>query len=175
MSPSYDSILGLGSNLGHGPANIRSALDALARAGADIVRRSPLYLTSPVGPRDQPDFTNAAAHIRTALAPDALLALCKQIEHDLGRAAQPVRWGPRVIDIDILLFDRNSVQTSCLVIPHPEMGNRLFVLLPLLEIAPDFLLPEGKTIKDFSKPRIAALETSGQKIKKIVENRHFPD
>ena len=68
MSPSHDAILGLGSNLGHGPATIRAALDALARAGADMIRVSSMYLTSPVGPRDQPDFTNAAAHIRTALA-----------------------------------------------------------------------------------------------------------
>jgi 2-amino-4-hydroxy-6-hydroxymethyldihydropteridine diphosphokinase len=169
MSPSHDAILGLGSNLGDGPANIRAALDALAQDGVDIVRMSSLYQTSPVGPQDQPDFTNAAAHIRTTRAPEDLLALCKDIEHGLGRTAQTVRWGPRAMDIDILLFDRLALQTPCLVIPHPEMGDRLFVLLPLLEIAPDFLLPEGKTIINFAQPRITALKTSGQKILKIVE------
>ena len=169
MPTPHHIILSLGSNMGHGPDMLRVALDALIAGGVDIARVSSFYATSPVGPQDQPGFTNAAAAARTARDPHALLALCKQIETHLGRDFTAPHWGPRDIDIDILIFDDLQINTPELTIPHPEIKNRLFVLMPLLEIAPESKFPNGETIKDFAPPHIEALKNSGQKILKLSQ------
>jgi 2-amino-4-hydroxy-6-hydroxymethyldihydropteridine diphosphokinase len=170
MDNLHETALGFGSNLGDGRRNIAAALQLLVGGGVEIAMVSSLYATSPVGgPPGQPDFFNAAALARTALSPHDLLVLCKSIERKLGRTDQPVKWGPRTVDIDILIYGSAEVRDDDLVIPHPELGNRLFVLVPLLEVAPDdMVLPDGGLVREFAESRIQVLQSSGQKIEKII-------
>ena len=129
-------FLGLGSNLGDRPANLGKAVERLQTNGIEIVRTSACYETAPVGgPQGQGKYLNAVIEVRSSLGPGALLDLCKQIERQLGR--QPaVRWGPRLIDIDILIWGDRVIDEPDLKVPHPEVANRAFVLVPLDEIAP---------------------------------------
>jgi 2-amino-4-hydroxy-6-hydroxymethyldihydropteridine diphosphokinase len=131
--------LGLGANLGDRIATLRAARDRLASA-VDIVRSSSLYETPPWGVTNQPAFLNAVCLGQTALTPSELLVLLKNLERDLGRTATK-RWGPRVIDLDILFFDDLILKTPTLTIPHPLLHERAFVLVPLSEIAPDLHHP----------------------------------
>lgn len=147
-------FLSLGSNLGDRRAMLRSALLALEREGLRIVRRSSLYETAPVGVTGQPPFLNQAVEVETDLAPEDLLAVCQRIEGALGRVRRE-RWGPRTVDIDILLYDRRVVHTGSLQIPHPRLTTRRFALEPLLEIAPDAALPDGRRLHTFH-PAVAA-------------------
>jgi 2-amino-4-hydroxy-6-hydroxymethyldihydropteridine diphosphokinase len=135
--------LALGSNLGDRRANLRAALAALEEAGVRILLRSFAWETPPV-PADQPPFLNAAALAETALPPPDLLALLKQIEHALGRRPGR-RWGPRPIDIDILFYGDLELETPDLVIPHPRIAERAFVLAPLSEVAEGPLPVLGET------------------------------
>ncbi len=128
------AYIGLGSNIGDREASIRRAVELLAEAGR-VTAVSSLYVTEPVGYREQEDFVNAVAEIETTLSPDALLAVCRSIEARLGRM-RTVRWGPRTVDCDILLYGDAVVNTPSLVVPHPRMAVRRFVLAPLVEIAP---------------------------------------
>jgi len=134
--------LGLGSNLGDKRGNIAKALSALDAGGARILARSADCCTAPWGPVAQDWFVNACAVAETELAPDSLLALCLRVERELGRIRE-VKWGPRVIDIDILTYDDLEVSTPSLNLPHPYLAERAFVLVPLAEIAPDLKL--GRT------------------------------
>ncbi|WP_294541861.1 2-amino-4-hydroxy-6-hydroxymethyldihydropteridine diphosphokinase [uncultured Rhodoblastus sp.] len=128
--------LGLGANLGDPAANLRRAVEALARAGLRFEALSSLYRTRPWGVTDQPDFVNACALARTDLEPLALLDLIQATEQALGR--QPtLRWGPRVIDIDLLFYDDRIWRDARLTLPHPGLMERAFVLLPMAEIAPE--------------------------------------
>jgi 2-amino-4-hydroxy-6-hydroxymethyldihydropteridine diphosphokinase len=131
--------LALGANLGDRAASLRAALERL-RAAVTIERMSAVYETEPAYLLDQPRFLNMAVRGRTALEPAALLALLKQIERELGRVAGP-RYGPRAIDIDILLYDDLALDTASLTIPHPRMAERPFVLAPLAELAPELVSP----------------------------------
>jgi 2-amino-4-hydroxy-6-hydroxymethyldihydropteridine diphosphokinase len=138
-----DVYLGLGSNRGDKVANLREALRLLADARGSRVKLlavSSLYRTKPVGDIDQDWFLNAAAHVTTQLTPRELLKRLLAIERKLGRV-RTVRNGPRIIDLDILLWDNLIVNEDGLVIPHPRMHERLFVLDPLAEIAPDVRHP----------------------------------
>ena len=139
--------LGLGSNLGDRVAHLVAALDGLAAAGVAVRRCSPLYETEPVGVRDQPWFLNLVVESETALSPTALLAAAKAVERAVGRAPGR-RWGPRVVDVDILLYDDCQVaeREPWLVIPHPEMWRRRFVLLPLHDLRPDLPAPDGQSL-----------------------------
>jgi 2-amino-4-hydroxy-6-hydroxymethyldihydropteridine diphosphokinase len=142
------AFIGLGSNLGNRQENIRSALRKLEESGAGrVVAQSSLAETAPVGYQDQPDFVNAVAQMETTLTPEQLLAAALGVEQEMGRV-RTIRWGPRVIDIDILLYDDVSVDLPGLTIPHPEMTRRRFVLEPLAEIAPDLTLPGGMTVRE---------------------------
>jgi 2-amino-4-hydroxy-6-hydroxymethyldihydropteridine diphosphokinase len=134
--------VGLGSNLDDPCRQIERACAKLeALAESRFVVRSSLYRTPPFGPVAQPDFVNAAAGMLTRrTAPDFLVAL-KQIEGELGRAAPRVRWGPRRIDLDLLVFGRAQLDEPALRVPHPGIAERAFVLVPLAEIAPDLLVP----------------------------------
>ena len=132
--------LALGTNLGDRSASLRNAVERLREAVA-VERLSSVYETKPAYLLDQPRFLNMALRGHTTLDPYALLALLKRIEHDMGRAAGP-RYGPRVIDLDILLYDSLALTTADLTIPHPRMAERPFVLVPLAEIAPE-LVPPG--------------------------------
>lgn len=143
------AFLALGSNLGDRRGLLTAALDRLEDGGALRVRaQSSLYETAPVGKTDQPWFYNLVIEVETALSPSALLAHCQVVEDALGRRrGEP--WGPRTVDIDILLYNDMTVDTATLVIPHPELTRRRFVLEPLLEIAPDARLPDGRPVRAF--------------------------
>ena len=131
--------LALGTNLGDRHANLRAAVERLAQAGT-VIAASGIYETAPWGVTDQPYFYNMAVIIQTGLEPQALLAELKQIEKDLGRTAA-IRYGPRVIDIDILLYDTLRLDAPGLTIPHSKLQERAFVLLPLAEIAAEEHVP----------------------------------
>jgi 2-amino-4-hydroxy-6-hydroxymethyldihydropteridine diphosphokinase len=133
--------LALGGNLGDRVGNLRAALDALEAGGVAIEAVSSVYETPPWGIEEQPRFVNIAAAGRSSLSPHELLALAKRIEAQQGRDFGAVRNGPRPIDIDILLIEGETVETSDLVIPHLRMHERGFVLVPLAEIAPDAVHP----------------------------------
>ena len=141
--PAY---VALGSNLDDPPRQIAAAFERLAALqGCRLVARSRLYRSSPLGPQDQPDFINAVAGLLTVLAPRELLRALKHIEADLGRAQPIVRWGPRRIDLDLLLLDDVRMAEPDLAIPHPGLTRRNFVLYPLRDIAPELLVPgEGR-------------------------------
>ncbi len=126
--------LGLGTNLGNKRNNLKEAVRLLRRE-VKIVKVSSLYKTKPVGYLDQPDFLNAVVAAKTSLTPLQLLKQVKAIEKIMGRV-KSVPWGPRLIDIDILLYEGKKVNHSRLIIPHPQINKRGFVLKPLKEIAP---------------------------------------
>jgi 2-amino-4-hydroxy-6-hydroxymethyldihydropteridine diphosphokinase len=142
------AYLSLGSNLGDRAAYIERALELLSGPDLKIVRRSALYETEPRDVKAQPWFLNIAAEVETRLFPRQLLARVEKIEKELGRKRIVVK-GPRTIDIDILLFGRFVVNTPDLVIPHPRMHERRFVLEPLAELAPELRHPvTKKTIRE---------------------------
>ena len=139
--------LGLGSNMGNRQENLNRALDFLAQR-LRVEQVSSVYDTEPVGNIDQPRFLNLACQVYTRLAPAELLTLAKGIESKLGRVSSKSN-APRPIDIDILFYGDRVIETPELVIPHPRLVERAFVLIPLAEIAPDLVHPvTGKTIKE---------------------------
>jgi 2-amino-4-hydroxy-6-hydroxymethyldihydropteridine diphosphokinase len=150
---------GLGSNIGDAPANLREALRLLAaRDVARLTAVSRIYRTAPWGELDQSEFANACAIGETTLGPYELLAAVKTIEADMGR--EPTRrWGPRLIDIDLLFYGTQAIEDPELTIPHKELFGRRFVLAPLAEIAPDLELG-GVTVKE----ALRRLEEGGVKI-----------
>ena len=148
--------LGLGSNLGDRRGNLSAALRGIEPA-VRVNAVSSLYETAPVGPQDQPAYYNAACRGATSMTPRALLDHVKAVERQLGRSEGP-RWGPREIDIDILLFGIEVVEEEGLTVPHLELANRAFVLAPLAEIAAHLLHPLlGKSIEELA----AAVDQAG--------------
>lgn len=154
-SPPYNlqrrarAFLGLGGNIGDVRATIRAALDELTARGARVVARSSDYETPPWGKTDQQAFVNACAVVETSLAPHELLALCLAVEQDLGRI-RIEKWGPRVIDIDVLAYEDRVIATEDLIVPHRYMLERAFVLVPLAEIAGD-LVVGGETVSEHAR------------------------
>ena len=133
-------VLALGGNVGDKVLSLRRALGALAgEPGIELIAVSRFYRTPPWGKTDQDWFVNACALARTSLAPEALLERVKRLEVELGRAPTE-RWGPRIIDIDLIAYDDVALKTERLTLPHPELFNRAFVLVPLAEIAPDLVI-----------------------------------
>ena len=135
------AYIALGANLGDAPATVRAAFAALGEiAGTQLVRCSSLYRTAPVGLAEQPDFINAVAAVETTLPPEALLQALLDIENRFGRVRRD-RNGPRTLDLDVLLYGEALIDTPLLIVPHPRLHLRAFVLQPLAEIAPDLALP----------------------------------
>lgn len=130
------AYVGLGANLGDPRLQLEEALARLAATEEiEVVKVSSFYLNPPLGPPDQPWYVNAVAHIRTRLTPEELLRVLHRIEQEMGRFRQ-ARWGPRLIDLDLLIYDGVILPGPDLKLPHPEMHRRSFVLVPLAEIAP---------------------------------------
>ena len=143
------AFIGLGANIGDPRAQLVAALSALAgQPGVELRAVSSAYESDPVGPvADQPPFLNAVAELSTTLAPGALLAAMHEIEDGLGRT-RTVRFGPRTCDLDLLLYDDVVSDDPALLLPHPRLAERRFVLEPLLEIAPELALPDGRRLRD---------------------------
>jgi 2-amino-4-hydroxy-6-hydroxymethyldihydropteridine diphosphokinase len=144
------AYVGLGSNLGEREATLREALARLAEIdGIAIVAISSFRETDPVGNVDQPRFVNAAAALETSLGPRELLDSLLELERSLGRdRSREERWGPRTIDLDLLLYGDETVDEPGLEIPHPRLAERAFVLEPLLELDPGLRLPDGGALRD---------------------------
>ena len=158
------AYLSLGGNLGQPRATIAEALRRLEAGSARVIARSGDYSTPPWGKLDQPAFVNAAAAIATPLPAHDLLRLCLDVELSLGRR-RVEKWGPRTIDIDLLAYGSETVASPELTLPHPFLLERAFVLVPLIEIAPD-LVVSGIPILD----ALARLDTSGIERLKLNEN-----
>ena len=150
-----EAILALGSNLGDRPANLQAALDLLAERGARAMRVSSVWETPPV-PADQPRYLNAVVAVETALVPEELLGVAKEVEGLLGRRPSG-HWRPRPIDIDVLFCGEAEVASDSLTVPHPRIAERAFVLLPLSEIASGPLPVLGRS----AAALLATLDTSG--------------
>jgi 2-amino-4-hydroxy-6-hydroxymethyldihydropteridine diphosphokinase len=145
------AYLALGSNLGDRLAHLQSAVDGLSRApGTRVVAVSGVYETEPVGGPDQDPYLNAVVAVDTELDPHALLDVAQQCER-AARRVRAERWGPRTLDVDVLLFDDIDLDSDDLVIPHPRMWERAFVLIPLRDIAadrvPDSAIPPGEGVR----------------------------
>lgn len=131
------AYIALGSNIGKKETYLKEAVKKLyEHSDVQVEAISSIYETTPVGYENQDDFLNMAVKISTSLRPEELLALTQKIEQELGRTRE-VRWGPRTADLDILLYNRENIETEQLVIPHPRMYERLFVLVPMSEICPE--------------------------------------
>lgn len=146
MTTLCDVYIGIGSNLDDPVAQVRQALDELS--GLPLTQRiaaSRLYRSRPVGPQDQPDFINAVALLRTRLSPLALLDQLQALEQR-HRRVRHQHWGPRTLDLDLLLYGSEKVQLPRLRVPHPELPSRAFVVLPLAELAPRLTLLDGTEI-----------------------------
>lgn len=158
------AAIGIGSNLGDPPANVRRAFSALARAGT-VVATSRLYASKPWGKTDQPDFCNAVALLETGLSARDLLGELKELERELGRVPGE-RWGPRLIDLDILTYGDQKVDEEDLRIPHPRLYERAFALVPLAEVEPSYeaavaALPPGETVALMSDDQQQGEDSTG--------------
>ena len=142
------AFVGLGANLGDRAATLRRALELLAeRPGIDVVAVSTVRETDPVGYLDQPRFLNAAAAIETSLAPRALLGVLLDVERELGRRRVGPRFGPRPVDLDLLLVDGVTVDEPGLTLPHPRLHERAFALEPLAELDPSLVVPGHGSVR----------------------------
>ena len=143
--------LGLGANLNAPRTQLDNAVAALrALADCEFIGVSHYYASKPMGPQDQPDYVNAVAALKTTLLPEQLLDLTQQIELEHGRVRKAQRWGPRTLDIDILLFGDQVINSERLIVPHYGLTEREFVVYPLLEIAPNITLPNGILLHSIS-------------------------
>ena len=157
----HEAFIGLGSNLADPVAQVSNALEMLnGLPQTRVLRRSSLYRSAPVGYLDQPDFINAVAQLETELAPRALLDALLALEHECGRTRDFVN-APRTLDLDVLLYDDMQHHEHGLTIPHPQMHLRAFVLQPLLEIAPDCVIPGVGAAADVAR------KCEDQKLEKI--------
>jgi 2-amino-4-hydroxy-6-hydroxymethyldihydropteridine diphosphokinase len=156
-------FLGLGSNIGDRRSHLAAAAAALAGHGVEVLGSSSVYETEPVGlVPDQPDLFNACLLVRTRLGPEPLLEVCKEVEHEIGRAADGARHGPREIDVDVLMLGALEYSSKRLTLPHPEVRSRRFVLVPLLELEPELALPSGERLAD-----MLAQLPAGQAVRRV--------
>jgi 2-amino-4-hydroxy-6-hydroxymethyldihydropteridine diphosphokinase len=147
----HAAYVGLGSNLDDPAAHVRTGFAQLADIEATrLVARSRLYRSAPLGPPDQPDYVNAVAGLLTQRPPEALLAALQAIERQHGRDRSGPKWGPRTLDLDLLLYGEREVVSDGLVIPHPHLHERAFVLVPLAEIAPSVRVPRHGRVEQLA-------------------------
>lgn len=159
------AYIGLGSNLNDPKQQILHALSSLRKIpDAEVVRVSSLYRSKPLGPEDQPDYVNAAAMLETSMSAFKLLTQLHQIEQDSGRIRDSQNWGPRIIDLDLLLFGDEKINEENLTVPHPEISNRNFVLYPLIEMTPDLTIPGQGAARDLLE------QVAAEGLNKIVCN-----
>ena len=157
------AYLGLGGNIGNVKENMQEALRLLqANNAVKLIKQSSYYETAPVGFEQQEWFINIVIEIETGLPPYELLELCNKVEHQLKRE-RLIRWGPRTIDIDILLYEGFKSNEPKLIVPHPRMQERAFVMIPLLEIAPDLKI-KGQSLKEIVN------HISNQEIRKLTND-----
>lgn len=157
------AYIGLGSNLGDRASYIQGALEKLdAAPGIQLLRTASLYETAPWGKTDQDWFLNTVAEVASELSPKELLQRLLEIENTLGRTRE-VKWGPRTIDLDLLLYGNEKVDLPHLQVPHPRLAERAFVLIPLGELCPEMILPAGP-VKE-----LAAEVAAGQAIRKVEQ------
>lgn len=150
----YDALIGIGSNVGDKAANIGRAIDLLcADGGVRLVSQSRLFRSAPWGILDQDWFVNGAVAVATDVTPHELLRRCLGVEDELGRV-RTVKWGPRLVDVDVLTFRGEMIDTADLKVPHPLIEHRSFVLVPLLDIAADEMV-RGRTVRELA----AAIDT----------------
>lgn len=144
-----ETFIGIGSNVGDRATFARRAVEELnAAEGVEVTATSSLYETSPIGGPPQRSYVNLVVRLMTSLDHRGLLDTCQRIEQKLGREVSDIRWGPRVVDLDILIFDNTKISEPDLEIPHPRMTQRRFVLVPLLEIDPEVADPWGSPYGD---------------------------
>lgn len=142
------AYIAIGSNLASPLEQVNAAVQALGEIPqSKIVAVSSFYRTPPLGPQDQPDYLNAAVVLETALNAETLLDNTQRIELQQGRVRKAERWGPRTLDLDIMLFGHETISTERLTVPHYDMKNRGFMLWPLFEVAPDLIFPDGISLK----------------------------
>lgn len=147
-------FVGIGSNLNNPVDQVKTAIAELHFISqTQFLCASNLYLTKPVGPKNQPDFINAVVNLATDLTALELLKALQQIENSHGRE-RSILWGPRTLDLDLLLYDNETMNTAELILPHPELKKRQFVLQPLAEIAPELNFPCGENIKNLLSTEI---------------------
>lgn len=143
------AYIAIGSNLASPLEQVNAAVQALGDIPQTrVVALSSFYRTPPLGPQDQPDYLNAAIALETVLSAEALLDNTQRIELQQGRVRKEERWGPRTLDLDIMLFGDAVINTERLTVPHYDMKRRGFMLWPLFEIAPDLIFPDGETLSD---------------------------
>ena len=155
------AYVGLGSNLSAPEKQIKHAVALLSHIkNTKLSDLSSLYFSRPMGPQDQPDYMNAVAALQTELSPLELLDKLQAVENKAGRVRKDNRWGARILDLDILLFDNDIINHQRLTVPHYGLELREFVLLPLAEISPELMLPNGKSILALSQD----IDTNGLKV-----------
>lgn len=160
------AYISLGSNIGNKEENVSDAILLIARTeGIRVCRKSSLYITAPWGKTDQEDFINQVIEIETTLSPLDLLHVLQGIEIKLGRLRNE-KWGPRKIDLDILLYGQENIHLQELVVPHPYMFERLFVLIPLQEIEPELIFPDGSRIREVLD-RVSQQEEAAHSVLKL--------
>ena len=166
MSQKARAFIGAGANLGEPVRQIRQAKDALQKSpGVKFLGASSFYRTQPVGPIAQPPFVNAVFSLEYGMSPQDLLALLLSVEEKMGRIRRE-RWGPRVIDLDLLFFDEAIISGQGLEVPHPRLHERRFVLTPLVEIAPDVVHP---ILKKSAFDLLAGLPAEGPWVEKLQQ------
>ncbi len=166
MSRKARAFIGAGANLGEPVRQIRQAKDALQKSpGVRLGAVSSLYRTQPVGPIAQPPFINAVFSLECGMGPQELLALLLDVEQKMGRV-RGERWGPRVIDLDLLFYGESIISGQGLEVPHPRLHERRFVLTPLVEIAPDIIHP---ILKKSAFDLLAALPAEGPWVEKLQQ------
>jgi 2-amino-4-hydroxy-6-hydroxymethyldihydropteridine diphosphokinase len=148
------AYIAIGSNLASPLEQVNAAVNALAEIpDSRVISVSSFYRTPPLGPQDQPDYLNAAVALETTLDADALLNHTQRIELQQGRTRKAERWGPRTLDLDIMLFGNEVINTPRLTVPHYDMQNRGFMLWPLFEIAPELRFPDGPAARRAGQSR----------------------